>query len=323
MSQLGVWQVGEQGPERVKPTAIGLETHLESWIENDPDLVETGLRIVGRQVRVAGGVLDLLAVDPQGRWVVIEIKKGRLYRETLAQALDYASCIASMPAEELQEIVRNYLNERGREEDIVSELEEEEREVRVCVVGLSRDPSLDRVAEFLARRYSVPIKVVTFESYKLASGERILLRELSEVEVAVTRPRKTMARSLEELLADAEANGIGREFRMLAYAAQRHGLYLRPWKWTLMITPQANRTRMLYAIETRPDKAGRLLGWISAEAFAEFFPGLTEEEVVKELGPSRRLVLTAEEVERFVAGLDRLFAKAHRSEVEENQERQA
>jgi hypothetical protein len=47
----------------------------------------------------------LLGVDPQGLWTVVEIKRGHLYRDTVAQALDYASSISTMPVEKLREIV--------------------------------------------------------------------------------------------------------------------------------------------------------------------------------------------------------------------------
>jgi len=324
MNQVGVWRIGERGPERVQPAAIDFEEQLESWIESDPSLVETGLRIVGRQVQTEGGVVDLLAVDPQGRWVVIEIKRDRLYRGTLAQAHDYASCIATMSAEELRDKVRDYLGKPGKEEgetveELLEEDEEGERELRVCVVGLSRDPSLDRVAGFLAGRYGVAIKAVTFEAYELGSGERVLVRELSEVETPVTGPRRWTARSVEEVLADVEVNGIGPEFRKLTDAARRHSLYLRPWKRSLMITPRANRSRMLYTIETRPTRAGELRGWLAPEAFAEFFRPLTEEEVTRELGRSKRLTLSTDGVDRFVEGLDLLFARV-RSSVEGSEE---
>lgn len=85
-----------------------------------------------------------------------------------------------------------------------------------------------------------------------------------------------------------------------------------------MITPQANRSRMLYTIETRPTRAGELRGWLAPEAFAEFFPPLTEEEVTRELGRNKRLTLSTDGVDRFVEGLDRLFARV-RSSVEESE----
>jgi RecB family endonuclease NucS len=55
------------GPRRLESSTPDLETQLESWIEQDPDLVQFGLRILGRQVRVETGPMDLLALDPQGR----------------------------------------------------------------------------------------------------------------------------------------------------------------------------------------------------------------------------------------------------------------
>jgi hypothetical protein len=43
-----------------------------------------------------------LAIDPQGRWVIIEIKHGRNVRQDLAQDLDYGSSLAYEPADSLQ-----------------------------------------------------------------------------------------------------------------------------------------------------------------------------------------------------------------------------
>jgi RecB family endonuclease NucS len=40
--------------------------------------------VVGRQIDLEGGRLDLLAIDPQGRWTIIEIKRGTLRREAIA-----------------------------------------------------------------------------------------------------------------------------------------------------------------------------------------------------------------------------------------------
>ncbi len=54
-------------PIPVPETSIDLEQHLETWIENDPALVQAGLEIVGRQMAIDGGRLDLLAIDPLGR----------------------------------------------------------------------------------------------------------------------------------------------------------------------------------------------------------------------------------------------------------------
>lgn len=103
MSELGIWRIAPEGPQRLPPGNVDFEEQLEDWIAQDPSLVESGLTIVGRQVGTEARPLDLLAVDPQGTWVVIELKRERLYREALAQAPDYAACIAQMPAESQRE----------------------------------------------------------------------------------------------------------------------------------------------------------------------------------------------------------------------------
>ena len=50
-------------------------------------LIGEGLTLVGRQVSIDDGRLDLLAIDSRDHWVVIEIKPGMLDSGALAQAL--------------------------------------------------------------------------------------------------------------------------------------------------------------------------------------------------------------------------------------------
>ena len=113
MKQIGLWQVRDDGPAKLRPSGVELEAYLEDWIERDPSLLQQGLVIIGRQIAVEGGRLDLLGLDPQGRWAVIEIKSGQIRRETVAQALDYASCVATMGREALHAKVADYLQRHG------------------------------------------------------------------------------------------------------------------------------------------------------------------------------------------------------------------
>lgn len=48
--------------------------------------------VVVRQLRLDSGKLDLPCLDAQGGLQVVEIKRGALYRDTIAQAVDYAAC---------------------------------------------------------------------------------------------------------------------------------------------------------------------------------------------------------------------------------------
>lgn len=54
------------------------------------------------------GPIDLLAIDRSGNTVVIELKRDELPRECLAQAIDYASDVASWTVEKLGEICAKY-----------------------------------------------------------------------------------------------------------------------------------------------------------------------------------------------------------------------
>ena len=81
---------------------------LESWIAADPSIVRPGMRLIGRQVMTSAGPLDLLAVDRSGDLVVIELKRDRLPREALAQAIDYASDLAAWSIDKISEVCVKY-----------------------------------------------------------------------------------------------------------------------------------------------------------------------------------------------------------------------
>ncbi|MBV8756443.1 MAG: DUF262 domain-containing protein [Deltaproteobacteria bacterium] len=59
------------------------------------------------------------------------------------------------------------------------------------------------------------------------------------------------------------------------------GLYPRPWKYSVMFAPQANRTRALFTLSLRD---GGVELWSSPQAFHEFF-GLDPDEVSTEFAP--------------------------------------
>ena len=69
------------------------EETLESWLEqNSESIVEdSALLIIGRQVSTdLGSFIDLLALDRDGNTAIVELKRDKTPRETVAQALEYA-----------------------------------------------------------------------------------------------------------------------------------------------------------------------------------------------------------------------------------------
>ncbi len=315
MAHLCLWHIREQVPSRLSHTDVKLEKHLESWIENDPELLQGGLTVVGRQVHLIGGIADLLALDTQGRWVVIEVKRGTIYRDAIVQVLDYAASIGELPGTKLREIVDTYLTSRGDRLDKVLDLHQEsqifsdeDREVKLIVVGTGRESGVQRVIKFLAERSNLDVSLVSFQVFALANGENILGRELTETEPRLPTDETSEQATAEEICGIADSQGIGKEFRSIKEAAEQLGLPVRPYKHSIMYTPPQNRSRMLFTADAIPRPGGLRL-YSYAKAFAEYFP-VSEEEALNGLGPDGWQELDHTAVEGFITGLKRLLGNS-------------
>lgn len=71
------------------------EKTFEDIICKYPDLIEDKLPFKGRQVIVAGKRVDVLFEDRHGQKLIVEIKKGTVRREDVAQLLDYEGYFVS------------------------------------------------------------------------------------------------------------------------------------------------------------------------------------------------------------------------------------
>jgi Predicted nuclease of the RecB family len=84
----------EDTVEILRETRISLEHDLESFIVEQIQTVENGLKLKEpnyRQVSVNSGRIDVLAEDSQGNTVIIELKAGQARDRVLAQTLAYMS----------------------------------------------------------------------------------------------------------------------------------------------------------------------------------------------------------------------------------------
>lgn len=316
MSKYGLWQISEEEPVKLPESSIDLERHLEDWIEKDPSLLlPGGWNIVCRQMTLEGGRLDLLALDPQGQWVVIELKAGLLDINVVTQGLYYAAQIDKMSYEQLEAKVHLYLERRGTtlkalldQRGITEEQQKNGREVQVVFVGTRRTSGIDTMLEFIVKKKIFPVTVVIFEVYQLPTGQRILLRELSEADLTpplpAAKPINDTA-SLEKLQKAADKTGIGTEFDLLVQAAQDLGFYIRPFVGSVMLTSPKNKTITLI---TASCYRKPLRAWISPKAFPLFYP-VTEEQSLELLGPEgwRQFDLAA--IKQFVENMKTLLTE--------------
>jgi hypothetical protein len=309
--EIAGWTVHAEGaaPQRLSTGQLDLERHLEDWIARDPTLVEDGF-VVGRQLRLDGGILDLLCLDAQGGLQVVEIKRGPLYRDTIAQAVDYAASLSVMPADDLVERIRKWLVDhpdsvaeaRLTEQAHLDVVDQGRRQVGIVVVGTRRDPSLDRVAAFLGDGFGVPIRVVSFQVFDLPDGKKLLFREAAENEAPET-PRSVAGYSWGAVLANAERAGVGPEMKRVHDFAENLGLFPRACKVSLMVTPVDDKRRYLFTFW--PKENGNLGMIYSASALAEFH-GVSEAAARAALGEENRS-LTRVELEPTLATIEALL----------------
>lgn len=105
------------------PAPFPDEAALHRLVEQGPHILPLAgapqLIVVGREVRLGAGFADLIAIEPNGRLSVIEIKLARnaeARRAVVAQALAYAAYLYRLEPEALErDILRQHLAERGHQ----------------------------------------------------------------------------------------------------------------------------------------------------------------------------------------------------------------
>ena len=149
------------------------------------------------------GFIDLLALDAEGRVHVLELKRDRTPRDVVAQALDYGSWAKDLSLEELEQIYQDngegdtHLDEAFAEHfggplpDVVN------ADQQFTIVASELDATSDRIIEFLAESYDVPINAVFFRHFADGGHEylaRTWLLDPQQVEDKAARPSRRKLR---------------------------------------------------------------------------------------------------------------------------------
>ncbi len=204
-----IWEIDDpsKAAEPVESTnRMETELLLEEVLVRNPDLLMPGLTLVGRQTPVDGGFLDLLGVDEDGRLVVFELKREKLTRDAVAQAIDYCSYLESLTETELATYIVNHSgkNDVDKIDDFESWYRDRQgeqlislRPTRMVLFGLGTDARAQRMVDFLVER-GIDVLLLTFHGYQC--GDRMLL-----------------ARQVER---SVEARNVG--FRLRQSFAERH-----------------------------------------------------------------------------------------------------
>lgn len=197
MKKTLLWSVEESDDGKLGAISLSemhnaaTEERLESLLVASPDLILVGLKLIGRQVTIEGGCLDLLGLDPDGRLIVLELKRGTLTRDAVAQILDYVSDLNSRAPEELAHLIEENSGAKGIEpiEDFSDWYAREypdavdllDRPPKMILVGLGVDDRAKRIVSFLADA-GIDIQLQTFHAF--THQERMFLAR--QVEVAAS-----------------------------------------------------------------------------------------------------------------------------------------
>jgi hypothetical protein len=205
--EVGIWKLCDgKKTQRVQFSSMKSENLLEDILDNDVSIMDPKLLVIGRQVQTAfGKFIDLLAMDADGKLIVIELKRDRTPREVVAQLLDYGSWVRTLEDEDIAGIFDAYVSKyhpsksgRGLDEVFcerfgVTEMPEVLNEGHELVVVASElDDSTERIVNYLADEYGAAINAVFFRFFQDGTSEylsRVWLIDPGEAEVKVVEKR--------------------------------------------------------------------------------------------------------------------------------------
>jgi hypothetical protein len=153
------------------PSNDMLERQIEDILVNSKLKLLNGqeLLIIGRQITTSTDKrMDILAIDSDGRLVVVELKRGMAPRDTIAQIVDYASWLSSIPHKDIEKIFReNNQNKTLSVEfkTLFGEEIETSEEIIMYVVAQDFPEEVYNSANFLSRK-GVAIICKGFDVFK-------------------------------------------------------------------------------------------------------------------------------------------------------------
>jgi hypothetical protein len=148
------------------------ELHLQRMICSNPDSfcaeIDEHLWVIGQEVRPSEALpdrIDILAIDDQGKSVVIELKRGS-HKLQLLQAVSYAGMVSSWPAERfIETLAANFQQSANDARDAIvehigsgSDIASINNAQRILLIAEEFDPALLIAAEWLHEKYDVDVR---------------------------------------------------------------------------------------------------------------------------------------------------------------------
>ena len=160
------------------------EIHLEILLEKNPEyfLENSKVLIIGRQVTTnLNTFIDLLGIDKDGNTVIIELKREKTPRDTVAQILEYASFVENLNYEQLNRIYQEYSGDEMSLEEYHQQFFQSNQESKVSfnktsklmIVAQNISTEIKQTALYL-RKNGIDIYCLEFKYFLNKSNEKMI-----------------------------------------------------------------------------------------------------------------------------------------------------
>jgi uncharacterized protein (DUF1499 family) len=198
-----------------------LEKQMEQWLADNPTAVlpedEAQVLVISQESHFEN-MTDVLAIDGQGNLVVIEIKRGQSPRDVIAQALEYASEIATWDYSRLNDRAMRYFAQRGHSFSSLvdafgstfgidrNHLSEDSfnSSQRIFIVSETIDFKVERTAQWLIQQ-GVQITCLAYDCYVSNDAAADVFLDFNEVANPNQARSKPSARSAAGRFPETEA----------------------------------------------------------------------------------------------------------------------
>lgn len=197
---------------------------LEEWAIEEPRVLGENLLVISSEYANFADLrdrLDILAIDPNGKLVVVELKRDKADRTTDLQAIKYASYCSTLTAEDIQKDYRDFWNERDEAKLSPEEVGEKfveflnqgitgealytddgwanfelDDKPRIMLVAGSFGPEITSPVMWLIEEYNLDITCTRIEAYK--HRDRIILNSQQVIPIPEAEEYLTKRREKQE-----------------------------------------------------------------------------------------------------------------------------
>lgn len=187
--EVRMWEVGDGELKAIERSKLDAEKRIEEWIKSDICVLDPALLVIGQQVETdCGKFIDLLCMDVKANLVIVELKRDKAPRDVTAQALEYASWVEDLDAEQIAAIAAKYFKTAGSSLESAFEAKfgaglpdpmNESHAIRI--VASEFEDSTERVIRYLSETYGVDINAARFQFFSM-DGRQLLVRTFTVAE---------------------------------------------------------------------------------------------------------------------------------------------